>query len=176
MAHASQSRFPRRSGPRRRVSWAQGPNGRVLGISGPSANLFNLGAQALSDDLTVVRTRGQLILQLVTADALGSGFQWFFGMCNVTENAFGVGVTAVPDPSVDIDWDGWFVYETGFLIAVDSSPAENADNAVQVITIDSKAMRKTHNTDVLIAALGVIEFGTCTMQGVLSTRVLDKLP
>ena len=116
------------------------------------------------------------MLQLLTAAALAEGFTWAFGMTIISENAFNVGITAMPDPLVDIAWDGWFVHETGILLATDSTPAENAQNASQTIVIDSKAMRKQHNTDVTVAVLGVTEVGTCTMQASLITRVLDKLP
>ena len=176
MAHARRSRFPQTGAPRRRVSWGIGPFGAILGVSASTNNVFPTAAQALSDDLTVVRTRGRLLLQLLTADAVAAGFQWAFGMCNVTENAVGVGVSALPDPLTDIAWDGWFVHETGFMIAVDSTPAENACNACQVITIDSKAMRKTHDTDTIVALLAVTESPVATMQAHLSTRLLDKLP
>ena len=174
MAHARHSRF-QRNGARRRVSWSLGPSGTTGVLSATGTSIFPVAAQALTDDLTLVRTRGRLLVQLITATASG-GFQWAFGMCNVTENAAGIGVTAVPDPLDDIAWDGWFVYETGQQISVDASPSEGAEGSQLFIVIDSKAMRKTHDTDVIVAVFAVTEVGTATMEANLMTRLLDKLP
>ncbi len=175
MPRVSRSNF-RRTSVRRRVTWSSGPNGQIGPISGNSNNVFPNGAQALVDDLTVVRTRGRLLIQLITADAVGSGFRWAFGMTNVSENAAGIGVTALPDPIADIAWDGWFVYETGFVVASDATPiVDRFVGEQQLIEIDSKAMRKTHATDFLVALFGVTEVGTSTVRAALSCRVLDKL-
>ena len=177
MSHA-RLRFPRihGSGSRRKVSWTIGPEGQLAVITGSSVSIFPIGSQTVADDLTVVRTRGQLVLQLLTAAAGLDGFQWAFGMAVVTENAFGIGVTAVPDPLVDIAWDGWFVHETGWMVSEDSGPDPASPAVTLRLVLDSKAMRKTHQTDVVIAVLGVTEVGTSTMQASLATRLLFKLP
>ncbi len=175
MARLNRSRFPR-TGARRRVSWAISPSGQVGPISGNSNNAFPTSAVASLDDLTVVRTRGRLLLQLITADAVGSGFEWAFGMCVVTQNAAGVGVTALPDPIGDIAWDGWFVYEQGWLVASDATPiVDRFVGEQQLIEIDSKAMRKTHLTDNIVAMLGVQEVGTATVRAAFTGRMLSKL-
>ena len=83
--------------------------------------MFPTAVTAVVDNLTVVRTRGSLVLQLNTASAINEGFQWALGICNVTQNAAGIGVTAVPDPFIDMAWDGWFVHEQGFLTATSAS-------------------------------------------------------
>ena len=179
MAHVSRSRFQSRgqsNAPRRRSTWSQGPNGASGTIAVDSSTIFPVGAISILNDLTLVRTRGLLSLQLLTATAAESGFRWAFGMCNVTENAAGIGVTAVPDPLVDVAWDGWFVYETGHLISSDASPVTDPSPlTTALVPIDSKAMRKTHQTDVIVAVIGVVEIGTATMVGFLASRILDKL-
>jgi len=170
------SRFPR-TGQRRSVSWVFGPTGSI-GAATASTSVFSLGLQFLSEDLTVVRTRGELLLGLSTVTSALDGFgQVAFGMCIVNENASGIGVTAVPSPFDDIGWDGWLVYWTGALFGV-STTVDNAEGLANVrIPIDSKAMRKTHATDVM---LGVIQFsteiGAAVVTAKLNSRVLVKLP
>ena len=177
MARARRTSFPRRSGAgRRRVTWSRGPDG-VLSPASSAISVFPTGSQALEDDLTVVRLRGELLLYLLTAAAAQQGFRVGFGICNITENAAGVGATAVPGPLADIAWDGWFVHWIGAVKSVDATPA--ADGAVGVgvrVVIDSKAMRKTHRTDVVTAVLEVEEVGTATMHAEFNSRLLDKLP
>jgi len=179
VAHGRQSRFPQRSNASRRaVSWSNGPGGVLSGIVNSSSNLFPIAVQALLDDLTLVRTRGDLLVYLTVAGgAANEGFEWAFGICNVTENAAGIGVTAVPDPIADVSWDGWFVYEKGRIVSRATTLVES-DNVVncQRVRIDSKAMRKIHDTDVLVAVIATTEAGEgAAMSAGLTTRVLDKL-
>ena len=173
----SQSRFrsQRTGAARRRVSWVIGPTG-LLQMTATSNNLFATATQLVADDLTWIRTRGELLLQMVTASAALDGFRWAFGMAVVTENAAGIGVTAVPNPIDDVSWDGWFVYETGDLRAITTTVASDSPGWEVRVPIDSKAMRKTHATDVVVACFGVVETGTASMQAALSLRGLVKLP
>jgi len=169
------SRFQSR-GARRRVSWVFGPSGTFGTISTTSAVVSTTGLQLIAEDLTITRTRGELLLYLGSGDAIGSGFEWAFGMAVVSENAFGIGITAVPQPFDDIGWDGWFVYERGTLEAAGASVAGDEISTQSRVVIDSKAMRKTHATDVVVAVLQVNERGTATMRASLVSRVLVKLP
>ena len=175
MAHARSFRSRTNAGARRHVSWDLGPSGASGNLTTSSVVVFPVASQALTDDLTVVRLRGRLQVALSIAGSAGEGFSWAFGICNVTENAAAIGVTAVPDPQLDLAWDGWFVHEQGTLFARDSTPLDDP-NLMQHIVIDSKAMRKTHRTDVIIAVFGVTETGTATMRADLVSRLLDKLP
>ena len=176
MARPRNFQSPRGNVSQRKVTWAVGPNGQTPLLSSGTNNLFPIAVQSIQDDQTIVRTRGSLLVQLVSASAGLEGFAWHFGMAIVTENAAGIGVTAVPDPLIDIAWDGWFVYETGHVVGVDATPDEASPGSVQVIKIDSKAMRKIHASDVVVALFSVTEIGAATMQAALSTRLLFKLP
>ena len=178
MARGSHTRFPRTGGrgTRRKVTWAAGPNGSTGVISGNNVTIFGTGSQATAPDTTLVRTRGELIVQLLTASASAEGFRFAFGMCTVTENAAGIGATAVPDPLADIAWDGWFFHYTGTLFAMSTSPTTDAsETTARVISVDSKAMRKVEETDVDIAVFSVLETGTATMQARFESRQLIKL-
>lgn len=179
MARSSPSRFRNRNaGSRRRVSWSIGPSGTSATLSVSGTALFAIGAQAVADDLTIVRLRGRLMLQLETAASENSGFEYAFGITVVSSNAFDVGVTAVPEPLTDIAWDGWFVHGTGVLLARNATPQlEDGPNVVKDLVIDSKAMRKTHATDVIVAAIQVVEITPdASMRAYLTSRVLSKLP
>ena len=178
MARLRGSPFPRRSGSqRRRVSWSLGPHGTFGGISSSAVVLAPINAQALLDDLTIVRIRGRLLVNLETAAGAGEGFEWAMAMAIVSENAAGIGVTAVPDPIADIGWDGWILYESGVIFARDASPLDEGGPAgSQLIELDSKAMRKLHLSDVLVAVFATTETGTSLMRPVLASRILSKLP
>ncbi len=178
MARSRGTRFPMRSGSlKRKVTWAEGPVGQILSKTSSQVVLFGVGQQATIDDLTLVRTRGSLLVQLSTASAIDESFQWSFGMCIVNENAAGVGITAVPDPLADIAWDGWFVHEQGTLASLDATPlAAPQLGTAQRISIDSKAMRKLHATDVILGVIKLTEVGACTVSAFLDSRILLKLP
>ena len=179
MPLVNRSRFRQRgSSNRRKTAWSAGPRQANIQFTAAGASLWALGSQALEDGLTVVRVRGQFLISLIAATSISDGFERFgLGICNVTENAFGIGVTAVPDPLVDIGWDGWLYHQlvagvTGF------STTETGASAAEVVRmeIDSKAMRKTRAGDILIGVIGIgTETGAATVQFRAETRILDKL-
>ena len=184
------SRFLRGTvGSQRKTSWtggaaSSGP-GATQSISVSGALLLGVGLQAIVSGLTIVRTRGNLSLFLVTADAEGSGFNGAFGLGVVSENAFGVGVTAVPHPIADDDWDGWFYHRKFALFAPAAITAAGSAKewsgiggvagAIQ-IDVDSKAMRKFKESDVVVAVLETTEVGTSIMRVAFDSRTLVKLP
>ena len=178
MASRRRSRFPRGSSTRRRaVGWEPGPEG-ILSPASSTSSLFGTTVVAIIDDITVVRTRGELLFQLLTSSVAQGGFQIGFGMCVVSQNAAGVGATAIPAPIADNQWDGWFVHWQG---ALKSLGPVTADNIVAVdrtlrVPIDSKAMRKLGETDTIVAMLETIEVGVSTMHAELRTRILVKAP
>ena len=174
MARLSPSRFRTRTA-RRRVTWDQGPNGGTGAISVSGTTLFPTGAEAVVDDLTIVRTRGSLLLLIDSVAALGDGFSWAFGLCVVSNNAAGIGVTAVPEPLTDIAWDGWFYHDQGDLKGVTTSTTDNLGGKIDRRVVDSKAMRKIHSTDVILAVLQVVETGTAVMRAFYRSRMLVKL-
>ncbi len=95
----------------------------------------------------------------------------------VSENAAGIGITAIPTPLIDIAWDGWMVHEQGQLMAQSTALSEGGGTQSQRVKIDSKAMRKFRATDTLVAVLQVTETGDGTsMNASLKSRMLVKLP
>ena len=177
MARGTSFRRTSAHGPRRQVSWLFGPSGSFGALSADSVVILPLGLQFLGDDLTIVRTRGELLLYVTVAGgAAGEGFTWAFGICVVNENAAGIGVTAIPAPFDDISWDGWMVHQQGQILTPEAT-LTGGDAEVDRLVIDSKAMRKTHATDVLVGVLQVTEIGAgSTMNSSFQSRVLVKLP
>ena len=182
MAHVRRSRFSQSAGSsRRKTAWSLGP--RQVGLpsmTAPGAQLWAGGSQALVDQLTLVRVRGSIAVWLEVVTAIGDGFlQVAHGICNVSENAFGIGVTAVPHPLTDIGWNGWLWHSLmSPVVGLSVTESENTGTLSQVrFELDSKAMRKIRESDVLIGVTEVgTEIGTATLQFVAETRVLDKLP
>ena len=159
---------------RRSSSWNPGPFG-LVSVSAAGSTVFGTGQQALESGLTIVRTHGSLLIRLVTSDAVTSGFDVAFGICVVNENAAGVGATAIPQPLTDIGWDGWLVHWSGVIKG--AVPHTGGEDAVVRIPIDSKAMRKFKNTDVMVAVIQYLtEIGSVTLNADLRSRVLIKLP
>jgi len=163
---------------RRKTGWDVGPNEPSANLSAAGATVWSVGSQATLDGLTVVRIRGEFSIQLRTVTTIGDGFaSYSIGICNVTENAAGIGVTAIPSPLTDIGWDGWIWYHSGAAIfGMETTEVSRSYSSFRM-PIDSKAMRKTRATDLLV---GVIELGTevgaATLVFSANTRILDKLP
>ncbi len=161
-----------RGGQRRLVTWSEGPSGTSGSITASGTALFSVGGQATINDQTIVRTRGQLSFLTNGAPTAVDNMVYAFGICIVSENAFGVGVTAVPAPLTDVFWDGWLYHVQGVAGLVPG----NVGGTSAAVEIDSKAMRKIHFSDVVIGVLEVVETGTVILTALLQTRLLTKLP
>ena len=189
MAPLRRSGFRTTRSASRKTSWAVGPetgaSGAAQGISGSIAELAASAAQALQDGLTLVRTRGELVLWLKTATAVGDGFHGAFGIAQATSAAFLAGAASLPTPLTEEDWDGWlyhryFNIQSPGPIAVATASQEvlqvNNVAAGLRIEVDSKAMRKSSVDEAIYAAIEVVEVGTATMNWAFNCRLLCKLP
>jgi len=95
-------------------------------------------------------------------------------------DALAVGITAVPNPYADMDWDGWLYHRFCDIHAHDAmevggDPAEFGQTVVQ-FEVDSKAMRKVDIGESVFAAVHVIERGNATMDVWFDSRTLFYLP
>ena len=158
----------------RRPSWSQGPEGIVTRTA--SGQSLLTGAQANVDELTVIRTRGILDVIMTAGAAALDGYDGAVGICVVSENAFNAGVGSVPSPTVDIAWDGWLWYQMIHVKTLTTTFADgvNAQSVVARYIIDSKVMRKTNLSDVIVVVIDVAEVGTATATFHLDTRLLIK--
>ena len=171
MAHSRGFRPAVSRAPRRQTSWDIGPGGVTQQtLSGIGSVIVGTGATAVTDGLTVIRTRGVLTLRLVTPTT--DGFIGAFGIGTCTLAAFTIGVTAVPTPITEQNWDGWLYWEAFALLG--ESTADPVASLRSVV--DSKAMRKLPEDTVLYAAVQAgTEIGTGTMEIQFDSRVLLKI-
>ncbi len=155
---------------KRRTEWRGGPldevqtqtsGGKVAGNSMPMA-----GGE------TIVRIRGHF--EMVLEATVGQdGVLGAFGMAIVTSDAAGAGVTALPGPSSDPDWEGWIFHK---ILNVHVLTANSAIR--DAFDFDSKAMRKAGggNTE-LMSMVELNEQGTSmTVDYYYNSRVLVMLP
>ena len=137
--------------------------------------MYSTGAQATTDGLTILRTRGYVDFAINSNNAIGDGYRGAVGLCIVSENAFNAGIGSVPTPITDLAWDGWFWYQFFNLMTNNATAGDLGENAVASyvrFVIDAKAMRKIKDTDVIIAVLEVTEVGTSTFRSFLNSRIL----
>jgi len=174
-------RYPRSFGSRRRkTAWSVGPQqGAAATITAAGVDLWSLGSQIISLGLTQVRLRGIFTAWIESATAVGDGFtNVAIGICVVSENAFNAGVGSVPDPVVDVGWDGWLYHANlGPVISLSTTEEGGAGLTMVRHVIDSKAMRKAQATDVTIGVASFeTEVGAAILRFTSRTRILDKLP
>ena len=162
--------------PRRTTDWGTGPGTLVQAITTSGKTLWNVGTSPVQN-FTVIRTRGLVSTYLTVAGGIGEGFEGAHGIYMMTEDAFAVGVTAASDPLADADSDNWlwYSYFNQHAITATISDGVNALACVQRIVIDSKAMRKDFDPEmVMVGVTGVIEIGTSTLQVHARSRQLLK--
>ncbi len=171
--------YPARGAARRRTGWSVGPGAQTpTTISGSAVTILGSGATSLIDGQTLVRTRGHFDAFLTAATGANDGFSGAFALGIINEDAFAIGATTIMDPVADSDWEGWFFHRF-FVAAQLTSTLADGVNAVMAsvrFDVDSKAMRKLAEGDVLFACMETLELGTAVMEVHVDTRVLTKLP
>ena len=124
--------------------------------------------------MTIVRLRGSFQAYLRSATAADDGFHCALGIGIVSDDAFTIGVTAVPNPIADANWPGWLYHRFFDLHASGAFSADDPNGSIQ-FEVDSKAMRKFGSNEILMANLEVVEDTTATMTAWFDSRVLLKL-
>jgi len=144
----------------------------VVSISTPVLTGWTNGLQILEDGVTLVRTRGEILLRLsTTAGGTTDGMSGAIGIGVASENAFGAGISGIMNPFDDSEWNGW-IWHSFFHL---NGPA-TLGSAFQRVEIDSKAMRKIAALDVIYGVIDTIETGVEVLQVIADTRMLFKLP
>ena len=176
MAHSRGFRQGRTTGPRRVRQWGFGPGSCVETSVSGVGSLFVGASVSPTTSLTVVRLRGRLQVQLLTASEVGGGFCGAFGIGLATAAAVAAGTTAVPTPIVEQEWDGWLFWTPVQIIAT-ATDEFTGPSASLNIEVDTKAMRKLEVEDALYAMLEMeVEEGTATGEARFDSRVLALLP
>ena len=172
----------------RKTSWSVGPHtgasGQGQSISASGAVIGTTNISIALDGVTLIRTRGELLLTIITAGGAGEGFVGAFGIGVATAAAIAAGITAVPTPVTEQDAENWIFHRYFSMSAPAAISAAGtskewsgiaAGSAVLRLEIDSKAMRKLDVFDGVYFALEVTEVGTATMEWNANCRHLFKL-
>jgi len=136
----------------------------------PTDPLLPVG-ETQNRDLRVIRIVGNVT---IAPDVIvgTSTTAWVQGVVPVTAQAFGIGATAVPNPSVD--QPGWMYLNSGFstLLSTATGGLGNAQKEVEIDNKSSRIIAKSGN--ILMHILRNI--GTTDLQFNLDLRVLFRLP
>ena len=177
--------FPVTRGRKARLTdWAVGPGGTAeTAISSSQTVILGSGVSSTIGKFTIVRTRGEFSGRLITAAAASNGFSGAIGIGIVTDQAFGIGLTAVPKPVSDSAWDGWLYHRFFTLMSagvIDGGVVADHDVCLSTsgafrFEVDSKAMRIIDEEETLTAIVQVTEIGTATGGLMFDSRMLAKL-
>ena len=101
----------------------------------------------VDDPVTLVRTRGEVGINVSVAAAARANIQGAFGMYVITSDANAIGITAIPGPLSDSqnDWFVWVPFTMHVLAALDEA---GIGQHVR-IPFDSRGMRKLKDGDIL---------------------------
>ncbi len=173
-------------GTRRKTDWTDGVGDSGVDVfTGTSSAILGAGVSPLTPSLTLVRTRGEVLLLLTAAANPGSGFTGAVGIGKANLAAFTTGgITSLPTPIEEMNWNGWLWHQIFSLIASDTLSGSasvdtdfpNAVSAVARIPIDSKAMRKISDEEVFFCAIEIfLQGGSGTLRVAVNSRMLFKL-
>ena len=162
---------------KRQTGWEEGV-GELTSLQAVTAStsliIGSVGFQLAVDGVTLIRTRG-IIQVILTAAGAAEGFNGAFGICVVSNDAFAVGITAIPNPVDDMDWDGWLYHQFWSLMAPAAFQATGTGPFVKDLVIDSKAMRKVGQNDTIVLVGQFLEIGTAALSVTAGSRFLFKL-
>ena len=169
-----------RTGPRRPTSWLGSFDNAYITVAVNTAQFITLVAETTLESFpepTIVRIRGALDVVSGNNGAAGEVSRWGAGIALFTRTAVGIGASALQSPLTDTFWDGWMWWATGVLengVSNDINDKPAPQSAVQR-DIDSKAMRKVGNDEVLCLMFEVsATAGTVDAKFAVATRVLVK--
>ena len=98
------------------------------------------------------------------------------GIGIVTSDAFAVGVSAVPDPIDQMEWDGWLYHRFFDLHSSEAALGDQQNGLTSIqFEVDSKAMRKVADNMTLMAVVQAVEIGAAVMVAHFDSRLLVKL-
>ena len=171
--------FHPQRGVRRKTDWGLGPEDVDGNLSASGSSLWS-GSVILVDEseVTLVRVRGLMHMLLIATSTVGTGFFGASGLMLVTNEAFAVGITAMPLPLTDEAFDGWLWHHYWDVRAVSATIGDGGHAAAisQRVVIDSKAMRVWDSGHTLVGVHEVVESVAGQVEIQASSRTLVKLP
>jgi len=158
---------------KRQVTWVGPAAQGAVNVASTGATLLSFfsPSDAGLTKATVVRTRGAVTIspQVFSADVIIHGA---YGEGIVSDQAFAAGISSVPEPFTEADWDGWFVWRSFTLELAVADATGKILPAQLTFEVDSKAMRKVGDGETLITVaesfLGAFKISS-------HTRTLFKL-
>ena len=146
-------RRPHRSfgkGPKRQVTWAGPADQAYVAVAGNTKVLVAsfTPSGAGMEKPTLIRTRGQVSVkpQASSADLELAGA---IGIGVVSDQALTIGITAIPGPFTDADWDGWAMWRS-FAHSFELQDATASLLFDWSFEVDSKGMRKLSENESLV--------------------------
>jgi len=135
---------------KRQVTWVPPADQGYVAVAGSGATLIASFDPFASGFIkpTVVRTRGQVSVQLAAYSG-DLSIVGAIGMGVVSDQAFGIGITAIPEPFDEAGWDGWFVWRS-FSYRYEFHTAASSLKASWDFEVDSKAMRKISDNETIV--------------------------
>ncbi len=164
-----------RSGRMRRESMWVGSALADTAFSATGGTLLTVSNAALLAlrPFTIVRSHYEIHIRSDQVSAT-ENFAFCFGSCVVSDQASGIGITAVPTPFTDLGSDFFFIHKVMFgAFAFATGASISAVHGVGY-TIDSKAMRKVNDDEdwITVGEFSSIGSGFTAMTG---GRILIKL-
>ena len=161
---------PRVIGHKRETNWISltGDPDNALSVGNNAAALLASIASAEGlGPVTIVRVRGHVGLLGTEPTSALIGV----GICVVSDQAADLGITAIPHPVTDENWDGWLWRDTRYF-------GSGMRNEVDDFPIDSKAMRKLDDDQALVTVAEVVSInvGGGAVIVAINGRVLFKHP
>ena len=149
-------------------------DGLVTSSAATVKGAFTVGLALTEAAATLVRTRGMLAVRVAAAAAGNSITRGALGMIVVSQDAFDIGLTALPGPLSDSQND-WFLW-VPFTLMHDDQLAEFDSKFVASVPFDSRGMRKLKFGDVLAAVLEVdSDLSGSALDAALVLRTQTKL-
>jgi len=119
------------------------------------------GLQVLQSALTLVRTRGSLIVSIDNSGTTKNILNGAYGLIVVSNEAFAAGLASLPSPMTEIEND-WVVY-VPFALRSESVATVITDlGAHRHIDFDSRGMRKLKLGDTLAAIVEIAQSDATT--------------
>ena len=132
----------------RQTVWIGSNNSNTFGTLAANGVVIDQSLVAVGlAPFTITRTVGVLVVKSDQVAAAEEGTVGLGAML-VREPALAIGITAVPTPLIEMDDDGWFLFQMG---SFSGGPIEGAP--VRSYPFDSRAQRKVVDGDAVIWTL-----------------------
>ena len=164
--------FTRGRGTRRLTEWASFQmSSAYTSLAAATAVIF--ASFTSGDPETIIRVVGELNVQ--SDQAAGSERPFgAIGLCVVSDQAFAIGVSAMPTPATDPESDLWLMHCFWHVSVAEAGTVASLSNISQSVDLSSKAARKV-NADQTVVLIMENVSGTHGCEFDIGMRLLSKL-